>query len=379
MPHIEQTSRRGRSVAGRRAARLAAALLALAIAALALAACGKDGESEGKSVGGIDPSAVVARYDGGEVTGRQLIAYLGAHKFLNLNEMYGFYEMLPSFKQDMLYRLIATRLITAEADEETDKASRASAAEMIAALEKTLDQDEEYKKGVEQFLESEGITLKDIEDYLVQSLNLQAVLEKKFSDDDLRARYDQILKEDENAFLRATVRHVLVGLTDGEGNERTEEEALKRIKEAQVKLKNGADWKAVAREYSEDPGSKENGGRYEDVEVSLWVEEFKRHAIEQPVGELGEPFKTSYGYHIMLVEDRRQPGFEEVREDIREMVASEYFFNMVEQEVPKLVTEVNLPEPELPEGFENVEAGGTDGGGETDGSGDTENTGGDGP
>jgi len=369
MPHNERTARNERVPAGRRMRRLAAILLVSALAAVILAACGKGEESEGPSVGGIDPSSVVARYDGGEVTGRQLISYLGAHKFLNLNEMYGFYEMLPSFKQDMLYRLIATRLIASEADGETVKKNRETAAEMLKTLENTLDQDEEYRKGVEQFLQAEGITLKDIEEYLAMSLNLQSVLETKFSDDELRAKYEEILAEDANAFLRATVRHVLVGLTDEQGNERTEEEALKRIKEAQIKLKNGADWKAVAKEYSEDPGSKDNGGRYEDVEVSLWAEEFKKAAIEQPVGEIGEPFKTNYGYHVLLVEERRQPGFEDVKAEIRELVASEYFFNMVDVEVPQLVTELNLPEPQLPEGFENVDAGGEDAGEQEPGGG----------
>jgi foldase protein PrsA len=188
--------------------------------------------------------------------------------------------------------------------------------------------------------------MQDLEDFIVLSYNLQAVLENKYTDEEIRAKYEEIRKEDENAFLRATVRHVLVSLTDAEGNERTEQEALKRAQEAQVKLKNGGDWTTIAKEYSDDPGSSQNGGKYEDYPVSGWVDEFKQHAIEQPIGEVGEPFLTAYGYHVMVVEDRRQPDFEEVKEQVRNGMIDEYYTNMVEVEVPKLVTEINLPAEE---------------------------------
>lgn len=345
----------------RRPLRLLALGLALLLAALAAAACGNDNEGD-RVIGGIHPADIVARYDGGEVTGKQLISFLGAHKFFNLSEMYGFYEMLPSFKQDMLYQLIAIRLITEDASDEIVKASRQSAAELMDGLKSALDEDAEYRESLESFLETEGITLQDLEDYTVLRYNLQSVLEQKYSDEELRAKYDEMLAADETAFLRATVRHILVGLTDEEGNERTEEEALKRAREAQAKLKNGADWTAVAKEYSEDPGSKDNGGKYEDVPVSSWVENFKQRAVEQPIGEVGEPFLTSYGYHVLVVEERRQSDFAEVRDLVMGEMISEYFVNMIEVEVPSLVTEVNLPEPELPEGF------GGAGGGEADGT-----------
>lgn len=339
--------------------RLLAIGLSLLVAVIALlAACGNNNNASGDAgtsvVGGIDPADIVAKYDGGEVTGKQLIAFLGAHKFFNLNEMYGFYEMLPSFKQDMLYQLIAIRLITDDASDDIRRESEEIAGEEMEGLTSALEEDEQYRKSLEEFMASEGITLQDIEDYMVLRFNLQSVLDEKFSDSEIRAKFDEKLAEDPNAFLRATVRHILVRLTDEEGNERTEEEALKRAQEAQAKLKNGGDWTAVAKEYSEDPGSRDNGGKYEDMPVNIWVENFKQHAIDQPVGEVGEPFLTEHGYHVMVVEERRQADFEEVKDQIEGELISDFFVNMIEVEVPNLVTEVNLPEPEVPEGFDNV-------------------------
>lgn len=336
----------------RRRQRLTAFMLVLLSVVLLLAACGNNEGNDGGPIGGIHPGDIVAKYDGGEVTGKELIAFLGAHKFFNLNEMYGFYEMLPSFKQDMLYQLIAIRLITADATDDMRKESGDIAGEEISGLKKALDEDAEYKSSMDEFLTSEGITLDDLEDYMVMRFNLQSVLDNKFSEEQIRSHYETRLAEDPNAFLNATVRHVLVRLTDEEGNERTEEEALARAKEAQAKLKNGADWVAIAKEYSEDPGSRDNGGQYADMPVAMWVENFKKHTIEQPIGEVGEPFLTEHGYHVLIVEERQQADFADLKDQLEGELISDFFVNMIEDEVPALVTEVNLPEPEAPEGFE---------------------------
>lgn len=328
----------------RRRIRLLAIGLSLLLAVLALASCGNDeGAGEDVSVGGIHPADIVAKYDGGEVTGKQLIAYLGARKYFYFDEMYAFYEMLPNYKESMLYELIANRIITKDAGEDILKASKETAESMMDSLQGVLKENEDFKTTLDSFLSAEGITMQDLQDFIVLSYNLQAVLENKYTDEEIRAKYDEIRNQDENAFLRATVRHILVSLTDAEGNERTQEDALKRAQEAQVKLKNGGDWTTIAKEYSDDPGSSGNGGKYEDYPVSAWVEEFKQHAIEQPVGEVGEPFLTAYGYHVMVVEERRQPEFDEVKDQVRNQMIDEYYTNMVEVEVPKLVTEINLP------------------------------------
>lgn len=336
--------------------RLVAIGLALLLAVISFAACGND-NAGGEPVGDINPSDIVAKYEGGQVTGKELIGFLGAHKFFNLDEMYSFYEMLPSFKQDMLYQLIGIRHITAGISDELRKESEQSADETMGALEESLASDAEFKASFEEFMKQEGITKDDLRDYVMLTYNLQSALWNKFSDEEIRAKFDQLVAENGDAFTRATVRHILVNLTDDEGNERTEEDALKRAKEAQAKLKNGGDWTAIAKEYSDDPGSKNNGGKYEDQLVSQWVQEFKQHAIEQPIGEIGEPFLTSYGYHVMLVEARRQSEFDEVKGQVESQLVSEYFSNVIEVEVPAMVTEVNLPESEVPEGFGEVNGG----------------------
>ena len=63
-------------------------------------------------------------------------------------------------------------------------------------------------------------------------------------------------------------------------------------------LKNGGDFAALAKKYSQDPGSKDNGGKY-TVARGQTVAPFEQTAFNLDVGELSRPVKTEYGYHLI--------------------------------------------------------------------------------
>jgi parvulin-like peptidyl-prolyl isomerase len=83
---------------------------------------------------------------------------------------------------------------------------------------------------------------------------------------------------------------------------RTDEEALQIATEVRQKLEAGGDWKALAEEFSDDTGSKSEGG-----ELGWFgkgeglVQEFEDAAFALAVGALSEPVKTQFGYHIIQV------------------------------------------------------------------------------
>lgn len=71
-------------------------------------------------------------------------------------------------------------------------------------------------------------------------------------------------------------------------------------------LKAGtAEFGELAKEHSEDPGSALNGGAYDWTDPNSWVGEFKETALGLEVGQISEPFRTQYGWHIMELLDRR--------------------------------------------------------------------------
>jgi len=125
----------------------------------------------------------------------------------------------------------------------------------------------------------------------------------------------------------ASVRHILVSVKQGDGQPGlSDEEAKARVAKIQDELKAGAKFDELAKKYSDDPGSKENGGLYADADPSGWVPEFGAAARTQPIGEVGAPVKTQFGYHLVKVEERkpaRQVPFEEAKGPAEKMAQQE--------------------------------------------------------
>lgn len=82
---------------------------------------------------------------------------------------------------------------------------------------------------------------------------------------------------------------------------RTAARALQLSDSLYLQIASGADFKALAKQFSDDPGSKDNGGVYENVKYGSFVPEFEQVAQQLKPGEISKPFKTQYGYHILQV------------------------------------------------------------------------------
>jgi len=128
---------------------------------------------------------------------------------------------------------------------------------------------------------------------------------------------------------RFTARHILVSLKGAPGaGEKgyTDEEAKARVAKIQEELKAGKKLEDLTKDYSDDPGSKANGGLYKDIPFGRFAKEFEEAVRTQEIGKVGPPVKTSFGYHLILVEARspRQEGdFEKVKDSIRKQMAPE--------------------------------------------------------
>jgi foldase protein PrsA len=93
------------------------------------------------------------------------------------------------------------------------------------------------------------------------------------------------------------VRHILIAEKDKEGN--VDFEASKaKADEVYAQLKGGADFAALAKQISADPGSKDSGGKL-TISRGQTVPEFDKVSFELKTGELSKPVKTTYGYHVI--------------------------------------------------------------------------------
>jgi peptidyl-prolyl cis-trans isomerase SurA len=85
--------------------------------------------------------------------------------------------------------------------------------------------------------------------------------------------------------------------------------ALKKLADVQEKLKNGADFSAVAKQYSDDPSAKMNGGDLDWITVFTLPYALENLAYSTPVGKVSNVYKSKAGYHIFKnIAERRDPG-----------------------------------------------------------------------
>lgn len=100
--------------------------------------------------------------------------------------------------------------------------------------------------------------------------------------------------------LRA--RHILVQTN----KLRTDDQARVIAESLYKKLKDGADFVAMAKEQSDDPGSKNNGGDLGFVAPGVFVPEFQIRLDQLKINEISAPFHTQYGWHIAQVLEKRE-------------------------------------------------------------------------
>jgi peptidyl-prolyl cis-trans isomerase D len=130
---------------------------------------------------------------------------------------------------------------------------------------------------------------------------------------------------------RVHVRHILI-MT--QGKPAGDETKLKAKAEDLLKqVKAGADFAKLAKENSEDPGSKDKGGEYW-VTRGQMVPEFEKAAFTMKPGQTSDLVKTQYGYHIIQVmahEDARLKPFAEVKDDLAKNWKTEQASAMMQQ------------------------------------------------
>ena len=103
------------------------------------------------------------------------------------------------------------------------------------------------------------------------------------------------------------LRHILVMPSEI----RSEEEAEALIRQVHDELEAGGDFVALAAEHSEDPGSALNGGDLGWTSGNEFVPAFREAMYATTTGELSEPFRSQYGWHVLEVQERREQDLSE--------------------------------------------------------------------
>lgn len=145
---------------------------------------------------------------------------------------------------------------------------------------------------------------------LVESAQLRTEAARKVTDADVAAEYSKSLDTYRKG-EEVTVRHILY---KADGTPASDAAARAKADSAVKRLKGGADFAALAKAESEDPGSKDSGGELGAVARGRMVKEFEDAAFGAAQGDVVGPVKSPFGFHVLQVTgrsaERVQPLFE---------------------------------------------------------------------
>ncbi|TCP64648.1 peptidylprolyl isomerase [Baia soyae] len=240
---------------------------------------------------------VIAEYEGGKVEEGKFNAFLNVVAFLQPQTAPGLAD--PKAKEEMIKNYASFHFV---ADKDPSKKG-----DFVKKAEETFKKDEpevlkmyqasgSKAKSVDEVLKERGTTREDLKEILGLLSQREEYIYNNFDYED------------------AKLNHILIGLELPDGKKRTDEEAKKRALEVKQKLEKGGDFKALAKEFSDDPGSKENAGSYEGA-TGQFVPEFKKAAETLPLNKISDPVKTDYGYHVMKVTERATKKLKDVKDE----------------------------------------------------------------
>ncbi len=188
---------------------------------------------------------------------------------------------------------------------------------------------ESNNMNLEQFadaVEADGMTLADVREEIRREMLMRQVQQRQISqrvtvsDRDVeRVLEQQMNQSSDQSFVEETrARHILIELNPT----RNEEQARTRAQEVRQRLQQGADFASLAREYSDDRGSALNGGELGWVRPGQTVPAFEDAMQSLSEGQVSEPVRSQFGYHVIEVEERRRQNVtdESRREQVRQAI-----------------------------------------------------------
>lgn len=202
--------------------------------------------------------------------------------------------------------------------------------DMKKSAENTIDSYKStYGDNYEAFLEYNGINDdKELKEILIKNSKLTLVTEdyikNNLAEKEMKEYYEN------NIYGDISAKHILISFdydddASDEEKEAKENEAKLKAEEIIEKLKKGEDFSTLAKEYSEDEGSKENGGDLGYFNTGDMVQEFEDAAYKLAVNEYTTtPIKTTYGYHIIMKTGQKEkPSYKKSKDTIIEKLVEQ--------------------------------------------------------
>ncbi len=287
-----------------------------------------------------DPKTVLATVDGEKITVADLDKELDQPQFKMLLE--GLKDD-PAAVTELKGSILASKIT----DDLLLKAAKSSPSFSVEEAKKAFDSFVASRGGrssIEAALKGYGMTWADFESDTIEKLTVERYFEQdvfkgvSVTDEEVKKAYEanpELYAQPES--VRA--RHILISVP---ANASPEQLAAAKAKADDIYKKAtapGADFGKLAQEYSDDPGSKPEGGDLGEFERGMMVPEFETAAFALKVGEISQPVKSEFGYHIIKVEghtEAAKPSFDSAKDAVREALLSQKQGQAVEARIEQL-------------------------------------------
>jgi peptidyl-prolyl cis-trans isomerase C len=333
------------------AAALAAAFLSTSVGTAATA--GPTNTTGASAIADLLGDPVVAKGKGVEVKRSQLdAALIGVKAGLNARGQSVTPAQMVMLERQVLNDIIGLQILLSKATE-ADKAKGKELFQKSLERLKTDSKltDEEFDQKLATQFKIQGITRAEWDKQRIDQATAGAVLERELkvsvTDEDAKKFYDENpARFEQPEMVRAS--HILIGTKDtATGADMTDEQKKAKLKLAEDIRKRalaGEDFAKLAKEYSDDPGSKDKGGEYTFPRGQM-VPEFEAAAFSLGTNQISDIVTTQFGYHIIKLNEKipaKKVELAKVQDDLKEGLKSQELQKLLPDYLEKAQKEADV-------------------------------------
>jgi len=177
----------------------------------------------------------------------------------------------------------------------------------------------------------------------IEYLKKEVANKVEVSEEDIKAYYESHKDEFKTPEMVRS-RHILIK-TDPSASDSDKKKAREKAEEILKKIKAGEDFAKLASDVSDDTGSKTKGGELGFFTKGRMVKPFEDAAFSLKPGEVSGIVETQFGYHIIKVEEKKEPGmepFDTAKEKIKQKLLQERTKAKVTEFLEKAMKEANI-------------------------------------
>ncbi|MFO1511777.1 MAG: peptidylprolyl isomerase [Verrucomicrobiota bacterium] len=332
-------------------AALAAALLSTSAGRAATA--GTTNSAGANAIADLLGDPVIAKGKGVEVKRSQLdAALIGVKAGLNAQGRSVSPDQVTMLERQVLNDIIGLQILLSKATDADKAKGKELFQKGIERLKKDNKlTDEEFDQKLATQLKVQGVTRAEWDKQRLDQATAGAVLERELkvdvTDAEVKKYYDENpAKFEQPEMVRAS--HILFGTRDqatgGELGDEQKKAKLKQAEDVRKRALAGEDFAKLAKEYSEDPGSKDTGGEYTFPRGQM-VPEFEAAAFSLGTNQISDIVTTQFGYHIIKLNEKipaKKVELAKVSDDLKEGLKSQELQKALPDYLEKAQKEANI-------------------------------------